>query len=134
MGRKLFSNLSVKDLEKSIAFFRGLGFAFEPKFTNESGACMVVNEGAYVMLLAETFFRTFTQQQICDTATHTEGIFAFSCGSRVEVDELADKALATGGRHAMPPQDHGFMYCRSFYDLDGHHWEVFWMNPEATGG
>jgi predicted lactoylglutathione lyase len=83
------------------------------------------------MLLAEPFFRTFTKREICNTATHSEGRFALSCQNREDVDALAQKAVAAGGTPAMDPMDHGFMYTRSFYDIDGHHWEVFWMDPAA---
>jgi hypothetical protein len=92
---------------------------------------MIVSDEAFVMLLAESRFRDFTQNRICDTATHTEGLFALSCESRAEVDELVKTAVAAGGRHALDPQDHGFMYGWSFYDPDGHHWEVLWMDPKT---
>jgi len=127
----MFVNLAVKDLGRSMGFFRGLGFQFDPKFTNDKGACMIISDQAYVMLLSEPFFKTFTKKKICETASHTEGLFALSCDSRAEVDELVKKAKAAGGRHAMDPQDHGFMYGWSFYDLDGHHWEVLWMDPKG---
>jgi uncharacterized protein len=127
--RKLFVNLPVRELERTKTFFAELGFSFNRQFTDDKAACMVLNEDAYVMLVAEPFFRTFTRRELCDTSTHTEGLFALSCGSRAEVDELVGKAIAAGGRHAMEPVDHGFMYGWSFYDLDGHHWEVFWMDP-----
>jgi len=130
-SRKMFVNLAVKDLGRSMGFFRGLGFQFDPKFTNDKGACMIISDQAYVMLLSEPFFKTFTKKKICETASHTEGLFALSCDSRAEVDELVKKAKAAGGRHAMDPQDHGFMYGWSFYDLDGHHWEVLWMDPKG---
>jgi uncharacterized protein len=83
------------------------------------------------MLLGEPFFNSFTRRELCDTTKHTEALFAISCGSRTEVDEMVSKAIAAGGKHAMDPQDHGFMYGWSFYDLDGHHWEVLWMDPKA---
>jgi uncharacterized protein len=129
--RKIFINLPVRDLKKSMSFFSTLGFAFNPQFTDEKAACMVISEEAFVMLLAEPYFKTFTRQALCDTSKATEGLFALSCDSRAEVDEIVTKAVAAGGRHAMDPQDHGFMYGWSFYDLDGHHWEVLWMNPVA---
>ena len=128
--RTMWVNLAVKNLTQSVQFFTDLGFEFDPQFTNESGACMMVGDGAYVMLLAEPFFRAFTTKDLCDTAAHTEALLALSCDSRDEVDDLVNKAIAAGGSHAMPSQDHGFMYGWSFYDLDGHHWEVFWMNPD----
>ena len=92
---------------------------------------MVISEEAYVMLLGEPFFKTFTRRELCDTAKHTEALFALSRGSRAEVDGMVNKAIAAGGKHAMDPQDHGFMYGWSFYDLDGHHWEVLWMDPKV---
>lgn len=128
-SRKLFVNLPVRDLARSMAFFTELGFEFNRQFTNDQGACMVVSEEAFVMLLTEPFFKTFTEKKIGDTGSQTEGIFALSCVDRAEVDALVKKALAAGGKPAMPPQDHGFMYGHSFYDLDGHHWEVLWMDP-----
>jgi len=130
--RKLFVNLAVRDLKRSKDFFAGLGFGFDPKFTDDNAACMIVSDEAYVMLLAEPFFKTFTRRELCDTTRQTEGLFALSCGSRAEVDQLVKKAVASGGAHALDPQDHGFMYGWSFYDLDGHHWEVFWMDPAAN--
>lgn len=133
-SRKLFVNLGVKDLERSKAFFAALGFEFNPRFTDEKAACMVVSEEAFVMLLSEPFLKTFTQRELCDTSRQNEGLFALSCVSREEVDALVQKALAAGGQRAMPPQDHGFMYGGSFYDLDGHHWEVLWMDPKAVQG
>jgi hypothetical protein len=93
---------------------------------------MVVSEEAFVMLLTTPFFKTFTKNAICDTSAQTEGLFALSCESRAEVDDLVRKAVAAGGTHAMEPQDHGFMYGWSFYDLDSHHWEVIWMDPKAV--
>ena len=131
--RKLFVNLAVRDLERSKRFFSTLGFGFNPKFTDDKAACMIVSDEAYVMLLTEPMFRTFTKRQPCDTTRQTEGLFALSCASRPEVDHLVKTAVAAGGTHAMEPQDHGFMYGWSFYDPDGHHWEVFWMDPKAVG-
>jgi hypothetical protein len=127
-SRKLFVNLAVRDLRRSMGMFSRLGFEFDPRFTDDKAACMVVSDEAYVMLLTEPFFKTFTKKELCDTSTRTEGLFALSCGSRGEVDELVRKAVAAGGSAAMPPVDHGFMYSSSFYDLDGHHWEVLWMD------
>lgn len=131
-SRKLFVNLAVSDLNKSKEFFSKLGFEFNPKFTDDKAACMIISEEAFAMLLTEPFFKTFTRREPCDTARQTEGLFALTCGSRAEVDELVKKAIEGGGKHAMDPQDHGFMYSWSFYDLDGHHWEVFWMDPQAA--
>ena len=132
MSRKLFVNLAVRDLTRSMDFFTALGFRFNPQFTGEKAACMIVSDDAYFMLLTEPFFKSFTNRELCDTATQTEGLFALSCESRGEVDQLVEKAVAAGGARAMPPQDHGFMYGSSFYDPDGHHWEVLWMDPAAV--
>jgi predicted lactoylglutathione lyase len=106
-SRKMFANLAAKDLGRSMDFFRGLGFQFDPKFTNDKGACMIISEEAYVMLLSEPFFKTFTKKEICETASDTEGLFALSCDSRAEVDDLVNKAKAAGGKPAMDPQDGG---------------------------
>jgi predicted lactoylglutathione lyase len=131
-GRKIFVNLAVRDLPRAKAFFATLGFVYDPKFTDDNAACMIVSDEAYVMLLAEPFFKTFTKRDVCDTSRQTEALVALSCESRNEVDELVKKAIDAGGRDAMLAQDHGFMYGRSFYDLDGHHWEVLWMDPKAV--
>lgn len=133
-SRKIFVNLAVRDLKKSMEFFSKLGFEFNPRFTDDKAACMVLSEEGFVMLLGTPFFKTFTKREICDTSTHTEALLALSCSSRAEVDDLVKKAIAAGGKHAMDPQDHGFMYGWSFYDLDGHHWEVVWMDPKAVTG
>ncbi len=133
-SRKLFVNLPVRDLERTKAFFAKLGFSYNPHFTDDKAACMVLSEEGFVMLLQEPFFQTFTKRQICDTRAHTEAIFALSCTSREEVDELVKKAVEAGGSPAMDKADHGFMYSWSFYDLDGHHWEVIWMDPAAIPG
>jgi predicted lactoylglutathione lyase len=131
MSRKLFVNLAVRDLKRSMDFFTTLGFRFNPQFTDANAACMIVSDEAFVMLLAQPFFKTFTNRELCDTTRQTEGLFALSCESKAEVDQLVDKAVAAGGKRAMPAQDQGFMYGSSFYDLDDHHWEVFWMDPKA---
>lgn len=134
MSKKLlFVNLAVKDLPRTKAFFAELGFEFEPKFTDQNAACMILaKDASYVMLLAEPFFRTFTKREICDTSKSTEAFVCLMVESRKAVDELCERALTLGGTAAMPPQDHGFMYGRSFYDPDGHHWEVGWMDPNAA--
>ena len=131
-SRKIFVNLAVRNLKASMQFFSTLGFEFNPKFTDDNAACMIVSDEAFVMLLTEPFFKTFIKREPCDTTRHTEGLFALSCGSRAEVDEMVNKAIAAGAEHAMDPQDHGFMYGWSFYDPDGHHWEVIWMDPDAN--
>jgi uncharacterized protein len=128
-SRELFVNLRVSDLPKSMAFFSALGFTFNKQFTDDNAACMVVSNFGYVMLLTDPFFRRFTTKEPMDTSRYIEGMFAVSCESRTEVDALMEKAMAAGGTPAMPVQDHGFMYSQSFHDLDGHHWEVLWMDP-----
>ncbi len=130
--RMMFVNLPVRDLDRAKGFFGKLGFSFNPRFTDEKAACMVVSDLGSVMLLDERFFRTFTRREPCDTRRHSEALLALSCESRACVDALAGAALAAGGSEAMPPQDHGFMYGRSFYDPDGHQWEVLWMDPLAA--
>lgn len=130
--RMIFLNLPVTDLDKSVTYFTELGFTFNPQFTDENATAMVVSEQAVVMLLVEPFFRTFTGQDIADTATHTEAIVGLSAESRAEVDALCDKAIELGGAAAGEPQDHGFMYGRSFHDLDGHLWEFLWMDQSAA--
>jgi predicted lactoylglutathione lyase len=131
MNRKLFVNIAVRDLQKSKDFFSALGFTFNPQFTDEKAACMVISDDAYFMLLTEPFFKTFTSREQADTSKTTEAMYALSCNSRAEVDEIVRKAIDAGGKHAKDPIDHGFMYGWSFYDLDDHHWEVLWMDPNA---
>lgn len=131
-SRMLFVNLSVRDLQKSMQFFSALGFTFNPQFTDDKAACMIISDKAFAMLLSEPFFRGFTKNEPCDTSKATEALLALSCESKAEVDEMVRKAIDAGGRHAMDAQDHGFMYGWSFYDLDGHHWEVLWMDPNAV--
>jgi predicted lactoylglutathione lyase len=133
MTRQIFVNLPIRDMQASQAFFRRLGFEFNPQFTNEKGACMVVAENhSYVMLLVESFFQTFTSKPVADARQATEVLLCLSCGSRAEVDEMVREALAAGGTTPNPPQDHGFMYSHGFADLDGHVWEVMWMDPAAA--
>jgi hypothetical protein len=131
-SRELFLNLPVRDLKQSMAFFEALGFTFNSQFTDANAACMVVSDKAFVMLLTEPFFRTFTTRPLCDTSAAGEGIFAVSCPSRADVDRMVETAVASGGRDTGISQDHGFMFFRSFYDLDGHNWEVLWMDPAAV--
>lgn len=132
MDRKIFVNLAIKDMTRTQAFYRALGFEFNPQFTNEQGACMVVSEHAYVMLLVEPFFQGFTRKKIADARTTCEALVAINCESRAEVDEMVRKAVAAGGTVPREPQDHGFMYSHAFDDLDGHTWEPFWMDPAAA--
>ena len=132
MSRMIFVNLPVADLGTARAFFTGLGFELNERFSDDKSACLVVNEHACVMLLAEPFFATFTSRAVADTATEVEAILALSAESRDDVDALVDAALATGGGPAGEPADQGFMYGRSFHDPDGHLWEVIWMDPAAV--
>jgi predicted lactoylglutathione lyase len=132
MARKIFVNLPIRDMKKSQAFFRALGFDFNPQFTNEQGACMVISEDIYAMLLVEPFFRGFTKKEIADSSKSTEVLLCLSCDSREEVDDFVRKAVAAGGKAPNPVQDHGFMYGHGFEDLDGHTWELAWMDPNAA--
>jgi predicted lactoylglutathione lyase len=129
--RAVFINLSVRDLKRSMDFFRRLGFEFDPRFTDSQAACMIVNDHAHAVLITEPFFKTFTKRQICDRLSHTESLVGVSCGSRDEVDELTRRAIAAGGKRAMDPIDLGYLYGSGFYDLDGHHWEAVWIAPPA---
>jgi predicted lactoylglutathione lyase len=133
MARMIFVNLPVADLTRSVDFFTQLGFEFNEQFTDENATCMVLSEQACVMLLVRPFFASFTSKPVADAEQGTEAVLAVTAESRAEVDHLVDRALAGGGSPAMPPSDEGFMYGRSFYDLDGHAWEVMWMDPVAVG-
>jgi len=131
MNKQIFVNLPVKDLEKSRAFFGALGYTFNPQFSNDSGACMVIADGSiYAMLLTEPFFKTFVDKPIVQAKEATEVLVCLSCESREEVDSLVAKAVAAGGSAPRTPQDHGFMYAHGFEDLDGHVWELVWMAPQ----
>ena len=131
-GRTLFVNMPVADVERSKAFFAKLGFSFNPAFEDETSACMLVGEHAFVMLLSREKFAEFSKLPIADPTTHTLALYCFSVSSRDEVDAVSAAALAAGGTEADGPEDHGFMYSRSFYDLDGHGWQVMWMDPSST--
>ena len=129
MNKQVFINLPVKNLDKSKAFFSALGYSFNAQFTDENAACLVISETIFAMLLTEPFFKGFIKKDIADAQTTKEVLIALSCETREEVDELVRKAVAAGGSIPMPSQDHGFMYSHGFEDLDGHHWEVFFMDP-----
>jgi predicted lactoylglutathione lyase len=131
MAKQIFVNLPVKELQRSVAFFTRLGFKFEPRFTDENATCMIVGENIFVMLLVERFFKTFTSKELCDTTKSTEVLVCLSCDSRAQVDELVAKAVAAGGAAPRTPQDHGFMYGHGFEDLDGHIWELVYMQASA---
>jgi predicted lactoylglutathione lyase len=131
MHKQIYVNLAVSDVQKSKTFFAQLGFTFEPKFTNEQAACMVIGDNIFAMLLAKDFFKTFTSKALCDPRESTEALVCISCESRAEVDDLVAKALAAGGTAPRAPQDHGFMYGHGFEDVDGHIWELVYMDPNA---
>jgi uncharacterized protein len=131
MARMLFPNLPVQDLDRSVAFFTGLGFEFDPRFTDDTATAMIVNEQASVMLLTRSKFEEFTTKELVDSTRQTEAIIALSADSREDVDAFADKALAAGGSPANEPMELGIIYGRSFHDPDGHQWEIFWMDPAA---
>ena len=131
MAKQIFVNLPVKDLGKTIEFFKKLGFEFNPQFTDENATCMVVNDNIFVMLLVEKFFKTFTQKEICDTTKNTEVIIALSTESREKVDQMLENVIKAGGKESREPQDHGWMYGRSFEDLNGHLWEIIYMDEKA---
>ena len=130
-SRKVFINLPVADLDKSVDFFTQLGFTFDPKFTDEKATCMNLSDEAFVMLLVTDRFKDFTKKDVGDATRSTEVILALSAESRDEVDELVGKALDAGGQPSNDKMDLGFMYGWSFQDLDGHLWEVMHMDESA---
>jgi uncharacterized protein len=132
MSTQIFVNLPVKDLNKSVEFFTKLGYKFNPKFTDENATCMIVAENIFVMLLVEDFFKTFAPKEICDTTKSVEVLVALSFESRSAVDEMVRKAIAAGGTTYKEPNDMGFMYQHGFQDLDGHIWEIFFMEPSEV--
>lgn len=132
MATQIYVNLPVKDLDRSVAFFTQLGYKFNPQFTNSNAACMIVSDDIYVMLLVESFFKTFTPKTIADATRTTEVILCLSCESRAEVDAQVAKAVAAGGSTPNKAQDHGFMYQHGFQDLDGHLWELAYMDMSAV--
>jgi predicted lactoylglutathione lyase len=131
MTTKIFVNLPVKDLNKTIDFFTKIGFKFNPQFTDENATCMIVGEDIFIMLLVETFFKTFTKKEISDTSKNTEVIVALSVEGREKVDQMINNAIRAGGKESREPQDHGWMYGRSFEDIDGHIWEIIYMDESA---
>jgi uncharacterized protein len=126
---QIFVNLPVKDLPRSMEFFKSLGYTFNPQFTDENAACMVISDDIYAMLLTEKFFATFTPKKVANASQTTEVLNALSLPTRAAVDELVNKALAAGAKRYCEPKDHGFMYQWGFEDLDGHIWEYLWMDP-----
>lgn len=131
MPTKIFVNLPVKDLNRSVTFFTQLGFTFNPQFTDENATCMIIGEDIFVMLLVEKFFQGFTKKAIADASKTTEVLICLSADSKDKVDEMVRNAVAAGGTTPNEKQDQGFMYSHGFQDLDGHIWEVMWMDPAA---
>ncbi|SFL80376.1 hypothetical protein SAMN04487943_10464 [Gracilibacillus orientalis] len=129
-SNNIFVNLSIKNLKKSVEFFTALGFEFNQQFTDETTTCMIVNDNIFVMLLEENRFQEFTKKEIVDATKATEVLVAISAKSPEQVDEMVNKAIEAGGSHANEKQDHGFMYGWSFQDLDGHIWELIYMNED----
>jgi predicted lactoylglutathione lyase len=131
MATKIFVNLPVKDLKKSMDFFAALGYTFNPQFTDDSAACMVISEDIYTMLVTHAKFKEFTPNPICDATKSSEVLVCLSCENREQVGELTRKALAAGGKRHSEPKDYGFMILDGFQDLDGHIWELAYMDPSA---
>jgi uncharacterized protein len=131
MASKLFVNLPVKNLAKTIEFFTQLGFRFNQQFTDDTATCMVVTDDIFVMLLTEAKFKSFTPNEICDTAKYSEVLVCLALESRAKVEAMVRQAVAAGGATYNEPQDHGFMYGHGFQDLDGHIWELIYMDPSA---
>jgi uncharacterized protein len=132
MAIKIFVNLPVKDLSRSVEFFTKLGFGFDEQFTDETATCMIVSDDIFVMLLTQEKFQTFTPKKICDAGKFTEVLVCLSLESRANVEEMVAKAVAGGGSTYNEPQDHGFMYAHGFQDLDGHIWELIYMESTAV--
>ncbi len=128
MSMKIFVNLPVRDLVVTMGFFASLDFKFDPRFTNEDAACMIVGEDSYVMLLVEEYFKTFTPKDICNAYHHTEAIISLSMESREQVDEFVNRALDAGASDYKEPVDEGPMYGWGFQDINGHIWEIFYMD------
>lgn len=132
MVHAIYVNLPVADLERSKLFWESLGFGFDLRFTNEQAAALMISESIFAMLHTPESFRRFTTKEVADARRTTEVLLALQVGSRKAADELADKAIAAGGRQAREPADRGFMYERAFEDLDGHVWEVFWLDAGGS--
>ncbi|QES50261.1 glyoxalase [Streptomyces venezuelae] len=130
----IFVNLPVKDLDAAKAFWEKLGYSFNPQFSDETAACLVISDTIFAMLLTEAKFKEFATKPVADASRTTEVMVALSAGTRAKVDEVLDAALAAGGTEPRPPMDLGFMYGRAFEDLDHHVWEFVWMDPAAIEG
>lgn len=137
MATQIFVNLPVKDLKRSVDFFTKLGYTFNPQFTDENATCMIIGENIYAMLLVEPYFKSFIKKDVCDAGKYAEAIIALSTENREQVDEMVRKAVAAGATTPSEAKDYGFMYQHGYQDLDGHLWEVFYMDanavPEHTG-
>jgi len=131
LATQIFVNLPVKDLDRSKEFFAKLGYSFNPKFTDATAACMVISDDIYAMLLTEAKFKEFTTKPIANAKEATEVLICLSLESKVKVNEVMDTALNAGAVEARPVMDYGFMFGRSFHDLDGHIWEIIWMDPKT---
>jgi uncharacterized protein len=129
MPIKIFVNLAVNDLKRSKAFFETLGFTFNPQFTNDEAACMVIADDIYAMLLTHAKFKEFTRKAIADATKTTEVLTCLALDSKDKVNQVVGAALEAGATEAREPMDYGFMFGRSFNDLDGHIWEIIWMDP-----
>lgn len=127
----IFVNLPVRDLEKSKDFFGELGYSFNPQFCDETAACMILGDNLFAMLLTHAKFQEFNPREICDSSKATEVLTCLACASRGEVDDLVKKAVAAGGRTYNESKDYGFMYSHAYQDIDGHIWELMWMDPSA---
>ena len=132
MATQIFVTLPVKDLNRSVEFFTKLGYTFNPQFTDEKATCMIISDTIYVMLLTKAFFQTFTKKEIVDAHKAIECSIAVSADSKDAVNEMVHKAEAAGATIPNPASDYGFMYQHSFEDLDGHHWEFVWMDPNGV--
>ncbi len=132
MATKIYVNLPVKDLQRSVRFFQAVGFGFNPQLSDDTAACMAISDVIFAMLLTEEKFREVTRRPVADTARMTEVLTCLSVESRTQVNQMVDRALVHGGREVREPEDHRLMFGRSFSDLDGHIWEVIYMAPEAV--
>src|SRR3712207_1096661 len=133
MATNIYVNLPVKDLQRSVRFFQAMGFGLNPEFSDESAACMAIDDNIFAMLLTEAKFREFTRRPASDSSTTAEMLTSLSVKSRRRVDQLVERALAQGGREVRDPEDHGFMFGRSFRDLDGHIWEIIYVDHGRMG-
>lgn len=128
MGKQIFINLAVKDLQKSMAFYTALGFTNNPQFSDDSGKCMVWCENIFVMILTHEKFSLFATKPIADTKTHVAGLFSLLLDSLDEVNTMMENGLTAGGIEPSEMKDYGFMQQRTIEDFDGHTWEIFYMD------